>query len=634
MRRLILGTAGHIDHGKTRLVQALTGVDTDRLAEEKRRGITIDLGFAKLALEGGIELGVVDVPGHEGFIRNMLAGATGIDLVMLVVAADEGVMPQTREHLAIVELLGVRGGVVAVTKTDLVERDWLGLVVEEIRERLRDTPFATAPVIPVSAETGEGLDALREALRDAASAVRQRAAEDLFRLPVDRVFTVRGTGTVVTGTIWSGRIAREQTVGVLPEGAVARVRGIQLHGRETDTAEAGQRAALALGGADRDRIRRGSVLVGDGAWQATRMLTARVSLLRDTGWRLRTRQRVRFHLGTAEVMARVMLLDETGAGAELGPGAAAWAQLRLEAPVVARAGDRFVIRSYSPVTTIGGGIIAEPTADKRKRLGPADAAVLDAVITQPAADAVTALCRAAGPRGAAIARLPTDTPHPPHEIEAALAALEGTTLVRVGERAFAADIASETRTRLLAGLEAFHTAQPLRPGMDREELRRTLPATTARELGEWALAGLLADGAIVSRGGLVARAGHAPRLSDDQRRIRDRLLDTLDAAGLTPPPIAELPDELRAHPDFRTLLKLLEHEDAIVAVTPELYFTRAVIDGVIATVRRELAGRDGLTPADFRAVLPLSRKFLIPILEFLDRGGITHRRGDERAVAD
>src|SRR5690606_6716769 len=309
MPHLVLGTAGHIDHGKTALVRALTGVDTDRLAEEKRRGITIDLGFANLRLPDGQELAVVDVPGHEAFIRNMLAGATGIDIVLLVIAADEGVMPQTREHLAIVDLLGVRCGVVAITKVDLVEREWLDLVMEDVRAALADTPFADAPLVPVSARTGEGLDALVAAIADAARATAERDHDDLFRLPIDRVFTIRGTGTVVTGTVWSGRLRVGAAVRVLPQDLHARVRGAQVHGRDAPCVSAGQRAALALAGVERDQLGRGDVIVADEAWAATTRLTALVRVLPASPWPLRTRQRVRFHLGTAEIMGRVRPLD-------------------------------------------------------------------------------------------------------------------------------------------------------------------------------------------------------------------------------------------------------------------------------------------------------------------------------------
>lgn len=632
MRRLILGTAGHIDHGKTSLVRALTGVETDRLVEEKRRGITIDLGFADLELDDGTTFGIVDVPGHEAFIRNMLAGATGIDLVILTVAADEGMMPQTREHLSIVELLGVRAGVVALTKADLVDAEWLELVVEDVREGLRGSPFADAPLVPVSSTTGEGLDELRAALAEAAAVTAVRVAEDLFRLAVDRVFSVRGTGTVVTGTVWSGRVEREAVVRVLPAGTESRVRGVQVHGLAVDEAGAGQRAALALAGTDRDAIRRGDVLVTDPAWRPTSMLTVRLRVLDGTGWTVRHRQRVRFHLGAAEVMARVALLEGDGAGPEIGPGESAWAQLRLEAPVVARAGDRFVIRSYSPVTTIGGGTVVEPTPEKRKRLDAPRRERLETLASGRPAERIAARVQASGWRGIAVAELPVQTPLAPATVEAELRSLEPERVVRVEGEVFDRRVVDEARVRFLAALEEFHGAHPLRLGMERERLRRAVPPAAAPSLVEWVLGELTRDGLIEPRAGLVARAGYVPELGEDQRRLRTRLVALLDEHGLTPPTLPELPAELREHPDFWSLLKLLEHDGVIVAVNTEFYLGREAADRLVEAVREQLAGRGPLGPTDFRTAIPVSRKYLIPILEYLDRVGVTARQGERRIL--
>ena len=630
MRKLILGTAGHIDHGKTTLVRALTGADTDRLEEEKRRGITIDLGFARLVLDDGTSLGIVDVPGHEGFVRNMLAGATGIDLMLLVVAADEGVMPQTREHLAIVELLGVRAGVVAVTKSDLVEPDWLELVLDDIRDGLRDSPFANVPIIPVSSTTGAGIEALRSALAAAAADVGDRSADDVSRLPVDRVFTVRGTGTVVTGTLWSGSIAREERLRILPAGREARVRSVQVHGLEVDVAEAGQRVAVALAGLERADLGRGDVVVADAAWEASRMLTVRLHVLGAAGWEVRPRQRVRFHLGTAEVMARVALLGRP----RIEPGEVGWAQLRLEEPVVARAGDRFVLRSYSPVTTIGGGIVAEPMPPKRKRLRAGDAERLEALALGTPEQAVTACVTADGWHGSVTGALAVRTGHAPHTVDGAVAVLEAEgRVVRVGDRLFDAELVAEARERLIDAVEGHHAAHPLLPGIDREELRRSVPEAAPATLTESLLERLFGDGELEAHGGAVARRGFRPRLSPEQEGLRTRLLEVLSTAGLTPPTLNELPVELSGRPDFRPVLRLLEREGAVVPLSAELYATPAVVEEAAAAVRRELGQRGELTPADFKSVLPLSRKYLIPLLEYFDRTGLTVRRGDRRSVA-
>jgi selenocysteine-specific elongation factor len=410
-KRLILGTAGHIDHGKTALVKALTGVDTDRLQEEKARGITIELGFADFAPREDLRMGVVDVPGHEGFIRNMLAGATGMDLVLMVVAADEGMMPQTREHLAIVRLLGVEQMVVALTKADLVEEEWLPLVEDEVREALRESPYAEAPIVVTSTASGAGIETLKDRLAEVADGVGERSSKDLARLPIDRAFTVKGTGTVVTGTLWSGRLSIGDAVVLQPSGVRGRVRGLQVHGLQVDHAEAGERTAVAITGGEiaLNSAERGQVLVAEGAWEATGMLTAELRIVQGTDWLVKHGQRVRVHLGTSEVMARVVTLE----GSEVRPGDVGWVQLRLERPILARTGDRFVIRSYSPVTTIGGGVVAEALASKRKKLRAQEASELQTIIHGDAESALGAVLRLASWRGIAVAQVPIRTGLPP-----------------------------------------------------------------------------------------------------------------------------------------------------------------------------------------------------------------------------
>lgn len=626
MRRLILGTAGHIDHGKTRLVRALTGVDTDRLAEEKRRGITIDLGFAALPLGDDVEAGVVDVPGHEGFIRNMLAGATGMDLVLLTVAGDEGVMPQTREHLAIVELLGVRRGVVAVTKSDLVEPAWLELVREELRDTLAPGPFSEWPVVAVSAATGEGLDALVEALRETAGGVPARRSDDLFRLPVDRVFTVHGTGTVVTGTVWHGSLAADGSVLILPEGREARVRGLQVHGREAERAAAGQRAALALAGVDRGDLRRGSVLVGGAGWSAQRMLTARVRVLEDSVWTLRHRQRVRFHLGTSEVMARLALLE----GPEILPGETAWAQLRLEAAVVARAGDRFVLRSYSPMSTIGGGVVAEAAPLKRRRLGPGQRRALAELLSADPERIVRSLLRLAGWRGVVPDRIPVEAGLRPGEVDGVL---DAAGCVRAGGRAFAADVAAMGEEVLIAAVERLHAEEPLRAGVGREELRPELPGWADPGLADALMDRLVARGELEAVAGALRRRGFSRRLTPGQEAVRLRLRDVFGAAALEPPALGDLPGDLAKRPDLWPLVRLMEEDGELVCVAPpDGYADAAAVGAAVRRVRSALAGKEELTPTDFKEVLGLSRKHLIPLLEHFDRLGVTRRRGDRRVL--
>ena len=622
---VILGTAGHIDHGKTALVKALTGVDTDRLAEEKERGITIDLGFAELAPTGAPRLGIVDVPGHRDFVRNMVAGATGMDLVLLVVAADEGVMPQTREHLAIVELLAVRELVVAITKRDLVEDEWLDLVDAEIAELLKATPYAKAPRIPTSVRTGEGLDALTRALTAAAGAAARGGAHDLSRLPVDRVFTVQGTGTVVTGTLWSGTIAREERVRLFPGGEEARVRGVHVHGRDVDRAEAGDRTAIALAGTDRRAVARGSTLVTGAGWAASWMLTVRVRVLPGSEWSLEDRQRVRVHLGTAEVMARCALLGS----ASVAPGERAWAQLRLEEPLLARARDRLILRSYSPVTTLGGGQVAEPLPAKRRGLDAGTEARLTAILDGEAAEAVRAVVELAGWNGASVAALPVLAGRGVDAIEESLTA-DAPPLA--GGSIFDPAIAAEAERLLLGALEAEQTREPLRPSVPLELLRMALPPWAHPALPGLALARLQERGAVELAAGGARSPEHRPRLDAGQAAACERILEVFREAGLAPPGVEELPAELSGRRDLWPLLKHLEASGALRPVADGLYMDAGVLDRMERHVSERLGGRRDLTPADFREVLPVSRKHLIPLLNHLDGVGVTVRSGDRRHV--
>ncbi|MFQ5536926.1 MAG: selenocysteine-specific translation elongation factor [Gemmatimonadota bacterium] len=631
MTRVILGTAGHIDHGKTALVKALTGTDTDRLKEEKTRGITIDLGFAHLEGPGGIRMGVVDVPGHEDFVRTMVAGASGMDVVLLVVAADEGVMPQTREHVAIVHLLGAREMVVALTKADLVEEEWLALVAEEVREFLADTPFAGATVVPTSAVTGDGLDALLHALAAAARRASRHDDGDLLRLPVDRAFTVAGTGTVVTGTLWSGTISVGDTVRILPAGVPARVRGLQRHGGQTSSVPAGSRAAVALAGKVRpgDAVARGSVLVSHPGWEAGSMLTARLRLLPDTTWRLEHNQRVHVHLGTAEVLARCALLS---AGAALGPGATGWVQLRLEAPLAARARDPFILRSYSPVTTFAGGRVAEADAPKRRHLDPDAQAALERILDGAPHEAVAAALEVAGWAGVEPALLPLRTGLSPALVAETLTGSESVA-VEAGSRLFHPGIAQEADARLLAALQEGHEKDPLAPTLPMAELdRAALPDWAASGLAESRLQALIRAGRVTRSGSGVRLAEHGVHLSPDQERAADALARIFAEAGPSPPAVRELPENLRGRDDLPGLLHHLEASGVLVALSPVFWIHRPALEEIEERVRQEFAGREGLGPADFRTAIPVTRRHLMPILAYLDGRGVTVREGDRRRV--
>jgi selenocysteine-specific elongation factor len=640
MPRLILGTAGHIDHGKTELVRALTGVDTDRLKEEKERGITIDLGFAELQAGDDLRLGVVDVPGHEGFIRNMLAGATGMDLVLLVVAADEGVMPQTREHLAIVSLLGVERLVVALTKCDLVDGDWLELVQEEVRGLLSTTPYADAPLVPTSARSGEGMEALLATLREVATTAEDDDASDLARLPVDRVFTVRGTGTVVTGTLWSGTLRVGERVRVLPGDLAGRVRGLQVHGRDVEMARAGERTAVALTGSDVERaaLTRGQTLVSGPAWVESSIITARLRVLPDVDWALERGQRVRVHLGTAERMARLVLLEDEA----LMPGDEGWAQLRLEAPALARAKERFVLRSYSPVATVGGGVVAEPSAPKRVRLEAREASALTAILDGSVEDAVTARAEVAGWGGEPGTSLPVTTGLTPRRIDRLLAELTpvsrpvegnaGSSPAVVSDVLLSQALIAQGVRNLEEAVDAFHVREPLRPGMDVETLRHALPREAHPALADALLERLVASTELVLREGVVSRPGFRVTLRPAQQALLATLEETYRSAGLAPPSLSDLTPELRESADLWPLLRLMESDGRLKRLDTELFIWTEALDGAGAQVRRVLGGRTGLGPADFKDALPVTRKHLLPILSYFDQVGLTLRTGSVREV--
>ncbi|HJR63252.1 MAG TPA: selenocysteine-specific translation elongation factor [Gemmatimonadaceae bacterium] len=613
---MILGTAGHVDHGKTALVKALTGVDTDRLEEEKRRGITIDLGFAPLALDTGTVLGVVDVPGHEAFVRNMLAGATGVDLALLVVAADEGVMPQTREHLDILTLLGIRGGVVALTKTDLVDDEWLELVREDVSRLLRATPLESAPIVPTSAVSGAGLEAIRRSIADAVRALPGRDAADLFRLPVDRAFTVRGTGTVVTGTVWTGSLRRDDVVRVLPGTATARVRGIETHGKPVDGALPGTRTAVALAGVDVSRVGRGTVLVTDRGWSESRVLLAEVALLPTAPRPLSARTVVRFHLGTVELGARVI-----SAGGALAPGMRKQARLILDEPVIARAGDRFVLRSASPLTTIGGGIVNDPLPPTRRSRPWTEAA------RSPEARLRHAISRA-GASGVPIASLPVRLGAPPAAMPSLLDATSDVAR-RIADRLYDRNVLHSLQEQVLAGVLAYHESHPLDPGAPLQALRTSLHADDS--LVDAVLGDLASASRIDLNGALVMRRGWAPELTPVQSRIAAELVASLELAGREPPAVTEL--EPRFGELTVPLLRHLERNGTVVQVELDRYYTRASVEQLVTALRKGMQPGQEYGPAELRELLGVSRKFLIPFLEYCDRTGITERRSAGRVVA-
>ncbi len=606
---MILGTAGHIDHGKTALVRALTGVDTDRLPEEKRRGITIDLGFAPLRLDNGQVLGVVDVPGHEAFVRTMLAGATGIDLALLVIAADEGPMPQTREHLAILELLNVGALVVALTKRDLVDDDWLALVTETVGELLEGTPFAAAEIIPTSVVSGEGIERLKSFVARLTSNVERPTSNGPFRLPVDRAFTVKGTGTVVTGTVWSGELAVEDTVRIMPAGASARVRALQTHGESVAKIHPGMRAAVALAGLDPHDVARGTSIVR-GEWTSTLIVRADLTLLPDAPV-LRPRTRARFHLATADVGARVV-----AAGTPVAAGSARPVRIVLDEPIVARAGDRFVLRSASPLATIGGGVITDPIAPRRAR--PMKSLGLSA------SERLELFAAESGVHGVPEATLPARLGVERQALSDVAAKASGVT--RLGDRFFASAALDEVGARLLDLVSAHHAQNALASGAPRQDVRSRLGIEA--DLFDELVSRLVSAGKLQASGAELRAAGWGPALSELQREATDEMLAVLDAAGHEPPSVSEL--QLRFGPQTPSLLRHLEREQRVVQVEDGRFYAPGAVRELLRRLETGMAGRGELAPTDLKDVLGFSRKFLIPFLEYCDKRGYTARQGNGR----
>jgi selenocysteine-specific elongation factor len=609
---MIVGTAGHIDHGKTTLVRALTGVDTDRLPEEKRRGITIELGFAPLVLDGVGTVGVVDVPGHEAFVRTMLAGAAGIDVGLLVVAADDGVQPQTREHLAILQLLDVRGGVIALTKCDLAEDDWIGLVEEDLRDLTRGTVFADAPIVRVSPGDVAALSAMRVALAAALRHAAARDPADLFRLPVDRVFSVHGTGTVVTGTAWSGSLARDAQVRILPSGRSVRVRGIQNHGAAAERALPGQRTALALAGVEVSDLGRGDVLVTDPAWEPSLVIRADATLLADAPRSLGPRTAVRLHLGTAEVGARVV-----GIGGLLAPGETRPVRIALDAPIVARGGDRFVLRFASPLATIGGGVVTDALAPRRGRPFGAAGASIERRLERLLAEA--------GPRGVPLASIPIRLGASAAGAAAAARATNALTVEGSG-RIVAGAVMDAAIARLVELVDAHHRSHPLSTGTSLQELRSRL--RVPEDLAEAVVQHGVAAGALETNGGEIRRRGWAPRLTAGQEDSMRRVLERLSAAGAEPPSTGELTTEFG--PDTPSVLRLMVQRGEIVQVEVNRYYTKHNLDEIITGIRGACRRGSAVTPSALRDATGLSRKYLIPLLEYCDRMGLTVRTGEGR----
>jgi selenocysteine-specific elongation factor len=635
MKHIVLGTAGHVDHGKTALIKALTGVDTDRLKEEKERGISIELGFASLYLRNQQVLGVVDVPGHERFIRNMVSGAAGIDLVVLVIAADEGVMPQTREHLHICTLLGIKKGIVVVTKIDLVDADWLDLVEDDITQFVKGTFLEDAPLIPVSSLSGAGLPELIDALGIMAGEIDEDSDSGIFRIPIDRVFTMKGFGTVVTGTLTSGNVKVGEEIAVLPRGTLAKIRGIQIHNQTSSLAEAGQRTAINLQGVEKAIIERGDVLARPHTFSLSRRLDVRVKYLPGHDRKIKNRSLVRFHAGTSEVIARMILLDKE----ELASGEEGDAQIILVAPTIAMAGDRFVLRSYSPVTTIGGGVIVDPLPRKHKRYVERVNREFGLLRDGADSDKIATIIERNGLGGVDIPQLTVRTGLHRDVINKALDVMYfQKKAVRIDvedPRVVSFHVYQNFQDKILEDARAYHVKFPLKDGMLKEELRNNMGPFISSKLFNMAVRDLEKSGQFVVDREIVRMSGHRVDLKGELGGLRSEIAELYINAGLMPPTLREIMTTFSDQRDrTENVLGVMLKEGALVKINEDLYFHRDVIHQLRESYKNLLQKDGKATPASFKELTGLTRKFIIPLMEYFDMTKLTIRAGDHRILRE
>ena len=635
-KSIIVGTAGHIDHGKTALVRALTGVDADRLPEEKRRGITIDIGFADLDL-GAVHVGFVDVPGHERFVKNMLAGAHGIDVVALVIAADESVMPQTREHFDICRLLGVGRGLIVLTKSDLVDEELLQLAQAEAEELVKGSFLEGAPIVSVSSRTGQGIEDVREVLNAIGSDLPERAMDSIARLPIDRSFTMRGFGAVVTGTLVAGSIAEGEELELLPAVALVRVRGLQVHNTSVKQAVAGQRTAVNLGGIESTSITRGMMLAPPRRLRPTQIVDAAVQILNDAPRGLRSRQRVRVHLGAAETLARVRVLDEAG---EIRPGAKGFAQLRFETPLVAVLGDRFIVRAYSPQITIGGGEVLDPFATKhRTRDLTAVRAGLENLRSGDRLEQLRQFVISAGRTGLTESDLIARTAWSDELITklCAEASADGS-VTRAENTLLAAELFQELKRQAVDQIAAHHEREPLSRGLSKEILRDQSLAS-APEVFRAVISELESEGAVVGDKEVVRLREHTRELSDADAGLRNALENLYREAALAPPSLSEAFAGAGLNRDAqhaRKILQLLLDSGVLLRVHGDMIFHQAALLDLEERLRAYAGSRPDrvIDVPGFKELTGVSRKYAIPLLEYFDRRRVTRREGDKRVILE
>ena len=633
MKQIILGTAGHIDHGKTSLIKAISGTDTDRLKEEKERGITIELGFASLDLPGGQHLGIVDVPGHEKFVKNMVAGATGIDIVVMVIAADEGVMPQTREHMEICTLLGIQHGLIVMTKTDMVDEEWLELALEDIREFSQGTFLEDAPILPVSSVTGDGIPELISTIAEIAGSIPQRPPSSLFRLPIDRVFTMKGFGTVITGTLVSGKINVGETIMVYPTGITSKVRGIQVHNQSAESAEAGMRTAINFQGLDKSAVKRGEVLSTPNALIASYMVDVSFHYLASSKKPLKNRTLIRFHTGTSEVMGYLILLDQE----ELPPGQTVVAQLRLDSPVAIVKDDRFVVRSYSPVRTIGGGQVLNPIPQKHKRLKQDVIDGLQHLTDEDPEAIISQQIQQAGYGGVSFSHLKIMTNLTDKQLDTALQHLLSKKTItqtdkqnRIFLHQFTFDQLIQKTAEYLAN---YHAANPLKAGMPKEELKSKFPQLSDPKVFNLVLNQMIKSNQIAQEENTVRLSDHRVSLGADQADIRKKIQAIYKKGGLQPPYFRDVPNLLEVDPNHtRDVMMLLVEEGQIVKTKDDLYFHVDAITELKNRLVDFLKTHGDITTPQFKEMTGASRKYVIPLIEHFDASKVTLRVGDSRKL--
>lgn len=633
MKQIILGTAGHIDHGKTSLIKAVTGTNTDRLKEEQLRGITIELGFASLDLPSGRHLGIVDVPGHEKFVKNMVAGATGIDMVAMVIAADEGVMPQTREHMEICSLLGIEHGLIALTKIDMIDADWLELVQEDISEFVAGTFLEDKAIVPVSSASGEGIDAFVAALDDLSGRIPERSSSNLFRLPVDRVFTMKGFGTVITGSLLSGKVKIGDNVMIYPSGIPSKVRGMQVHGESVEAAHSGMRTAINFQGLERASIERGQVLSTANALLPSYMVDVSLHYLESNKKKIKNRSRVRFHTGTSEIMGNLILLEQE----DLRPDEDTVAQIRLDEPVAVVRDDRFVLRSYSPVRTIGGGQVLNPVPEKHKRFRSEVVEGLKGLLTHEAEDIIAYHVMAAGVRGVSFSALLIMTNLSEKLLEKYLQGMlsrKDAIQIDKEQRLFVHKTGfGGLQKNMSAHLQGYHDKNPLKEGMPKEELKSKLPTTAGTRIFTMALNQMTADKAIVQEGDSVKLTTHKVSLGADQAGMKKKISGIYLENGLQPPYFKEVVNTLDFDPSHaRDVLMLLVAEKVLIKAKEDLYFHAEPMRGLKEKLIAYLQVNGEITTPQFKEMTQATRKYVIPLLEYFDANHVTLRVGDSRKL--